>query len=142
MTEKDTVMVLAMLSAFYGEGKSDVRLMAAAWHALLKDYNVAVAQRAVLRFAKNDQREYASFPTAGKIIAAIEEEMGIRRGIFNSIKNRQNYDTLDERYKELIPKDRYENALTKTDAELEEGKDAFIQSLMPTEVLQIGTEKR
>lgn len=137
MTEKDTLTIMAMLSAYYGEGKSNARLMATAWHAILKDYNVSIAQQAVIRFAREDTRDYATFPPPGKIVAAIEAEEKLRYGVFNALRARKNYDTLDDRYKSLISKERYEAAAMLPDEELDAGKDMFIQSLMPREVLKL-----
>lgn len=115
MKESETVKIMAMLSAFYGQGKSDTEIMSRAWHLILKDYDFHEAERAVIEYAKNDIREYASFPTPGSIVAKIEgyreerrrERMRIWRGMYD----RKEYDSLPNELKRLCPQDVYERGL-------------------------------
>lgn len=73
MTEVETIKIMAMLGAFYSSGKNDPKTQAKAWHLLIGEYDYEVVKRAVLNYAKNDVREYASFPAVGVIIAEIKK---------------------------------------------------------------------
>ena len=75
MTKSETIQIMAMLGAFYGAGKSNPEIMAEGWFLVLEPYDFEMARRAVLTFAKNDTRDYATFPAVGKIVQCIEEEM-------------------------------------------------------------------
>ena len=74
MTKEETIKILAMLGAFYGGGKADPVAQANAWHAILRKYDYKTAEQAVLNFAENDVRDYATFPAVGKIVQAIRQE--------------------------------------------------------------------
>ena len=75
MTKQETIQIMAMLGAFYGAGKSNPEIMAEGWHLILEPYDFDIARRAVLNYAKNDVREYASFPTVGNIVKCINDEI-------------------------------------------------------------------
>lgn len=111
MTEKETAKALTLLSAFYGEGKAEVYLMVKAWQELLADYEYFVVRRAIFKFAKNDTREYASFPTPGTIIMEIKNEYSTYSGIFNALLNDQwhgNYEKVPDYIKQLFSADQYD----------------------------------
>lgn len=126
MTKAETIMVMAKLSAFYGQGKADARSMALAWHEILCDYDFAMASRAVTQFAKHDMREYATFPTAGVIVEAIEDEYKLRNRIFNALFQGRYYDELPLRCKELITKDEYTSWSSLEQDSLREKKDEIL----------------
>ena len=107
MKYEESIKILTVLSAFYGEGKADAQIMAVAWHEILKEYPYHVAYRAVMNFAKNDKREYASFPTAGKIIEAIEKEQQVYSQIFNAMLNKRRYSELSEYAQKLITEEAF-----------------------------------
>ena len=53
MNKKETIQIMALLSAFYGAGKSDPNIMAEGWYLILEPYDFEIAKRAVLNYAKN-----------------------------------------------------------------------------------------
>lgn len=108
MTKEQTTLIMAKLSAFYGQGKSDARMMAIAWHEVLREYDFLTASNAVTQFAKHDLREYAAFPTVGCIVEAIEKEQSMKQRIFNFAFNNRLYEELPERAKEIISKDKFD----------------------------------
>lgn len=111
MTEKETVKALTLLSSFYGEGKAEVNIMVKAWHELLADYEYFVVRRAIFNFARNDTREYASFPTPGTIVMEIENEQSTYSGIYNALLNDQwngNYEKVPDYIKQLFSADQYD----------------------------------
>lgn len=71
MTETETIKIMAMLGAFYSSGKNDPKTQAKAWHLVIGEYDYEVVKKAVLNYAKNDVREYASFPAVGVILAEV-----------------------------------------------------------------------
>ena len=115
MTEKETIQIMAYLGAFYGAGKSNPEVMAMAWHQILKDYDFKVAERAVFRFAKNDVREYATFPAVGKIVQAIEEEMREQQApiteVVRAISYGWSYNQLSKEAQANITKEHYDDWL-------------------------------
>ena len=137
MTKQQTVIVLAMLSAYYGEGKADAAEMAAAWHVILKDYDFATAQIAVINFAKNDARDYAVFPSVGKIVEAIEAELGKRRGVFNAALDGTPYEYLPDHYQAIVQKDFYEGLVAAGEKALQENKAGILQGIMPEPIKEL-----
>lgn len=120
MTKHETIQIMAMLGAFYGAGKSNPEVMAEGWYLILEPYDFEVAKRAVLNFAKNDTRDYATFPAVGKIVQYIEEEMRKAEApikeIVRSISYGKGYDQLTEDAKRSISEERY-NSWLNMDAE-------------------------
>ena len=120
MTKKETIQIMALLSAFYGAGKSNPEIMAEGWYLILAPYDYEVAKRAVLNYAKNDTREYGTFPTVGNIVKCIEEEMQKDQApikeIVLSISYGKDYDQLSDNAKNNISEDRY-NSWLAMDAE-------------------------
>jgi len=112
MSKKDTLKILAMLSAFYGQGKSDPEQMLNAWHLILKDYSYQECEKAVIQFAKSDCRDYATFPAPGVLINQIEEtrknEHSMKCAAWINILNTDEYDQLTEEAKDWFPKERFE----------------------------------
>ena len=120
MNKKETIQIMALLSAFYGAGKSDPNIMAEGWYLILEPYDFEIAKRAVLNYAKNDTREYGTFPTVGNIVKCIEEEMRKSEApikeIVRSISYGKDYSQLSESAKNNISEDRY-NSWLAMDAE-------------------------
>ena len=120
MTKQETIQIMAMLGAFYGAGKSNPEVMAEGWHAILEPYEFEVARRAVLNYAKNDVREYASFPTVGNIVKCINNEIAKDEApvkeVVRAISYGWGYDQLSKDAKEIISPVKYDEWL-KIDAE-------------------------
>ena len=108
MNQEETIKILAMISAFYGQGKADAKAMCKAWHLILQDYDFGVSQQAIVQFAKNDKRDYATFPSVGQIVAAIEKEKKLPRLIHNLASMGELYRNLPDRGKELITEVEFE----------------------------------
>lgn len=120
MTKNETIQIMAMLQAFYGMGKGNPEVMADGWYLILEPYDFEIARRAVLTFAKNDTREYGTFPTVGNIVKCIEEEMAKDQAPINEVVRAVSYgwgyEQLSKEAKELITPLRYDEWL-KMDAE-------------------------
>lgn len=116
MTKNDTLAILAMLNAFYAGGKNDPKLQVNAWHLILYKYDFEDAKEAVLRFAENDTRQYATFPAVGLIVDEIRKVERARKalveavmmGIFHGIA----YEDIKEESKALISEERYNEWLS------------------------------
>ena len=108
MTLHETIQIMAMISAYYGQGKSDAKSMARAWHIILKDYDYLTTEQAVVQFAKTDTRDYGTFPSVGQIVAAIEREKKMPRLIHNMATMNNLYSNLPDRAKELISESDFE----------------------------------
>lgn len=119
MTKEETIKILAMLNAFYAGGKNNPREQATAWHMVLGKYEYEAAFKAVLRYAENDTREYASFPAVGAIVKLIKSEEEFYnssvKSIIRNIAYGVPYDPMSLNFC-LIPEDVY-NEWLKVDAE-------------------------
>lgn len=120
MTIDETVKIMGLLGAFYSAGKFNPEIMAEAWHEILKDYDFNIVKRAVFNFAKNDTRDYATFPAVGKIVQAIEDEMRKEQApvkeVVRAISYGWDYDQLSADAKAIISHEKYK-AWKKMDAE-------------------------
>lgn len=120
MTSDETVKIMAMLGAFYGAGKANPEIMAEGWFMILEPYDFQIAQKAVLNYAKNDTREYGTFPTVGNIVKYIEDEMRKEQApvkeVVRAISYGWDYDQLSAEAKSIISPDKY-NSWLKMDAE-------------------------
>lgn len=120
MTKSETIQLMAMLGAFYGAGKANPEIMAEGWFMILEPYDFQIAQKAVLNYAKNDVREYASFPTVGNIVRCIEEEMAKEQApikeVVRAISYGWGYEQLSKEAKQNISEENYD-AWLKMDAE-------------------------
>lgn len=125
MTLKETVKILAILNAFYGQGKADPQMMSAAWHVILKPYDYAIAEQAVFNFAKADTREYSTFPGVGQIVKAIRHEEKMPNLIYNFARQRELYRNLPDRAKDIISEDVYQKLTNKP--ELFYDEDGFME---------------
>lgn len=129
MNRTETLKIMAMLSAFYGEGKSDPEEMANAWYLILKDYDYDLTEKAVLEFARNDQRDYANFPPPGKLISEIEKQLGKYNLIVNSAFNKTPYRELPLDCQELVNHEKYKELLLMDSEEVRENRIALIQEI-------------
>lgn len=115
MTKKETIQIMAMLEAFYGQGKGNPEIMAEGWYLILEPYDFEMAHRAVLTFAKNDTREYGTFPTVGNIVKCIEDEMRKEQApikeVVRAISYGWGYDQLSADAKTVISEERYKSWL-------------------------------
>lgn len=120
MSKQETIKIMAMLGAFYGAGKSNPEVMATAWHLVIGKYDYDIACRAVLNYATNDRREYATFPAVGNIVQAIEEELrkdeAPIKEIIRAISYGWYYDQLSKEAQNNITEEHY-NEWLKMDAE-------------------------
>ena len=133
LTLKETTTILFMLSAYYGQGKSDTKLMAMAWHPILEGYDFGIAQEAVIEFAKSDMREYASFPTPGRVVDAIESRISMRNGIINMAISGYTYADLCERepkYAALVTEKQYGYLLERRE-NLPQKREQAVRWLLP-----------
>lgn len=110
MTKEETIKIMAMLNAFYAGGKNDPKMQATAWHLVLHKYDYNVAQEAIVLFAENDTREYATFPAVGNIVKAIKQvqmkkDQAVRCVLYN-IQMGQSYKGL-KFGKELISEEEF-----------------------------------
>lgn len=107
MTETETIKILALLNAYYGQGKAEPETMANAWHMLLKDYDYKTVEGAVLNFAREDKREYPVFPSVGQILESIRKEENLCHAIWGRMANNDSYDELSPRAQRLITEDQF-----------------------------------
>ena len=133
MTKTETIKIMAMLSAYYGQGKADAEAMANAWHIILKDYPYRLVEQAVIDYARNDRREYASFPSVGAIVKVVEEAQAEQRvianKIFNALYNGKPFESLPEEYQQLCNRFVYERGLKMDEEELLAKQDEFKQMI-------------
>ena len=133
MTKEETIKIMAMLGAFYSGGKNDPHTQANAWHLILGKYDYDIAEKAVLRFAENDTRDYATFPTVGKRVEAIRKETFAMdkpiKEVIASISYGRPYDYLTEEAKKLIGKDRYDEWKQIDAMEFENNAEVFANEL-------------
>ena len=133
MTKQETIKIMAMLEAFYGMGKGKPEVMATAWHLVLEPYDYRIASKAVIEFARNDVREYATFPAVGKIVQAIRDEEAKEQApineIIRAISYGRQYKQLSESAKRLISDERYDEWLSIDAEEFANKAGAFADSL-------------
>lgn len=140
MTKKETIQLMALLSAFYGAGKSNPDVMAEGWYLILEPYDFEMAKKAVLTFARTDTREYGTFPTVGNIVRCIEDEVRKAQApikeIVRNISYGRTYEMLTPEAKTFIGEERY-NSWLKMDAE-----EFANKSMVITETLKSESRKR
>lgn len=133
MTKTECIKIMAILGAFYSGGKNDPKLQAEAWYLILGKYPYHIAEQAVLHFAENDTREYATFPTVGAIVAEIgKEQMRIEkpiREITRAIAYGYDYMQLSPVAKGLIGEERYNEWLAMDAEEYASKMDVLSNSL-------------
>ena len=120
MTKEETVKIMSMLGALSGEGKSNPKNMAAVWHMIIGKYDFESAKKAVLNFAENDTREYATFPAVGVIVKEIrmqqQKEARPIKEVIRAISYGKAWEDLSDDAKRIISPEVYDKWL-KIDAE-------------------------
>lgn len=115
MTKNETIQIMALLQAFYGMGKGNPEIMAEGWYLILEPYDFEIAKRAVLNYAKNDTREYGTFPTVGNIVKEIEAEMRKEQApikeVVRAISYGWGYDQLSKEAQANITQEHYNDWL-------------------------------
>lgn len=115
MTKAEAIQVMAILAGLYGQGKGNPEVMAESWYLILEPYDFEIAKRAVLNYAKNDTREYGTFPTVGNIVKEIEAEMRKEQApikeVVRAISYGWGYDQLSKEAKANITEEHYHDWL-------------------------------
>lgn len=145
MSKQETIMILAMLGAFYSGGKNDARMQADAWHLILQKYDFEIARKAVLDFAENDTRSYASFPAVGVIVQKIREQQIQEKKpvteIIRGVLYGKRYEDLSEHAKKIISEPLYGEWL-KVDAEEFASEADEYADILRTKKLMIAYEQQ
>lgn len=140
MTKEQTIKVLELLNAFYAGGKNDPQQQVIAWHLILKDYDFQDAMNAVLNYAKTDRREYAQFPTVGRIIEQIEKEKSDRqkavKEVITAISYGRPYEALTNDARLLISNKEYNEWLS-IDAEEFSQKADILELILKREQVKL-----
>lgn len=140
MTKEQTIKVLELLNAFYAGGKNDPQQQVIAWHLILKDYDFQDAMNAVLNYAKTDRREYAQFPTVGRIIEQIEKEKSDRhkavKEVITAISYGRPYEALTSDARLLISNEDYNEWLS-IDAEEFSQKADILELMLKREQVKL-----
>lgn len=141
MTELETIKIMEVLNALYAGGNNEPRQQAIAWHCILCKHDFNETMNAVFRFAENDTRDYATFPTPGKIIAEIKAEESRNNAtikeIIRSIGYGKDYDELSEPAKALIPRESYCKWMNIKADEFAEKQEKYADFLRRRQQLQI-----
>lgn len=115
MTKAEAIQVMAILAGLYGQGKGNPEVMAESWYLILEPYDFEMAKKAVLNYAKNDTREYGTFPTVGNIVKEIEAEMRKEQApikeVVRAISYGWGYDQLSKQAKANITEEHYNDWL-------------------------------
>lgn len=141
MTKEETMKIMSMLGAFYSGSKNNPKLQAEAWHLILQKYDYKTAQAAVLHFAENDRRDYATFPAVGVIVNEInlqkQREARPVREIIRRISYGQGYEELSDDAKRLISPGIYDKWLHIDAEEFASKADSFAELLSTGHTLMI-----
>ena len=144
MTKEETIKVLQLLNAFYAGGKGNPKEQMIAWHMILEKYNYNDAVVAVLNFAENDTREYATFPAVGLIVNEIrktEQRKGAMvEEVIRGISYGRDYEDLAPNAKVLISNEVY-NEWLKVDAEEFQNNAQRYRQILQTNQKQLGQGK-
>lgn len=135
MTKEETVKIMSMLGAFYSGSKNNAKMQAAAWHMILEKYDFEIAQKAVLNFAENDTREYATFPAVGVIVREIRNQQMLEakpiKEVIRAISYGKGYEDISDDAKRIISKEVY-NKWLKIDAEEFAARSDFYAKMLST----------
>ena len=135
MTKEETVKIMTMLGAFYSGSKNNAKMQAAAWHLILEKYDFEIAKKAVLNFAENDTREYATFPAVGVIVREIRNQQYLEakpiKEVIRAISYGKGYEDISDDAKRIISEDVY-NKWLKIDAEEFAAKSEFFAKMLST----------
>lgn len=128
MTITETIQALSIISAYYGQGKADTQTMAMAWHEIIGEHDYKTVERAIINYAREDERDYPVFPSPGQIIESINKEVNIPHAIWGRMANNCPYRELSARAKRLITQEEYESMSSKTEMFYDDaGKDKFLE---------------
>lgn len=141
MSKNETLMILAMLNAYYAGGKNDPETQVNAWHMILHKYDFEDANEAVLHFAENDTRQVATFPAVGLIVAEIRKVQDAKqnavREVVVGISYGRSYDMLSDKAHMLISEKLYNEWLS-MDAEVFSSKAGTLKQLLLQRQKQLG----
>ena len=133
MTKAEAIQVMAILAGLYGQGKGNPEVMAESWYLILEPYDFEIAKKAVLNYAKNDTREYGTFPTVGNIVKEIEAEMRKEQApikeVVRAISYGWGYDQLSKEAKANITKEHYNDWLKMDEEEFANKANALAGTL-------------
>lgn len=133
MTKNETLMILAMLNTFYAGGKNDPQQQVHAWYLIMGKYDFEDAKEAVLRFAENDTRQYATFPAVGLIVNEIHQIKNHKEGKVNEImlgiSYGRSYDMINSEARSLISEEKYNEWLAIDAVEFSEKAGKFRETL-------------
>ena len=140
MTKNETLMILAMLNAFYGGGKNDVTQQVNAWYLIMGKYDFETAKEAVLHFAENDTRQYGTFPAVGLIVNEIRKIDKARNDaveeVIVAVSYGRAYDQISDKAKTLIAETRY-NEWLNMNAETFQTKAGTYRQFLKTRQLRL-----
>jgi len=98
-------------------------------------YDFEIAQKAVLNFAENDTREYATFPAVGVIVREIRNQQYLEakpiKEVIRAISYGKGYEDISDDAKRIISKEVY-NKWLKVDAEEFAAKSEFFAKMLST----------
>lgn len=141
MTKDETVKIMSMLGAFYSGSKNNAKMQAAAWHLILEKYDFEIAQKAVLNFAENDTRDYATFPAVGVIVKEIRKQRMLDekpvKDVIRGVIMGKKYEDLDTEAKSLISETKYEDWLSLNSEYFVSKADMFADQLTTGHTLMI-----
>ena len=142
MDKTETAKLLGNLSILYGRPKGDPEMTAEVWHELVKQYDYKDALKAVYDFARQDIRDYATFPAPGVIINIIEETADKKKKrlfrIWNGMYDQLPYSNLPKECQELCPEDFYERGKNMRAEDLIAKRDEVIAYLTRKQLLLEG----
>jgi len=141
MTKAETVTILMMLNSFYSGGKNDPQLQAEAWHMILSKYDFQSAQKAVLNYAENDVRDYATFPAVGVIVKEIRDQQMREarpiREVIRGISYGKGYGELSDTAQSIISEEKYNDWLGINAEEFASKVDYFADQLSTGRMLML-----
>lgn len=141
MTQEETIKIMSILGAFYSGGKNNPKMQAKAWHMILQKYKYETAQQAVLNFAENDTREYATFPAVGVIVKEIRKQRMLEekpvKDVIRGVIMGKKYEDLDTEAKSLISETKYEDWLSLNSEYFVSKADVFADQLTTGHTLMI-----
>ena len=141
MTKEETLKIMIMLGAFYSGGKNNPKMQAGAWHSILQKYDFETAQKAVLNFAENDTRDYATFPAVGVIVKEIRKQRMLDekpvRDVIRGVMMGKKYEDLDAEARSLISETKYDDWLSLNAEYFASKADIFSDQLTTGHVLMI-----
>ena len=140
MTKEETIKVLQLLNAFYAGGNNNPREQVTAWYMVMGKYDFDDAMTAVLHFAENDTRQYATFPAVGLIVNEIRKAERSKNSIVDEIivgiSYGRPYEMLSDSAKTLIGEERYNDWLS-MDAEKFQTKAGIYRQFLKNKQLRL-----